>query len=166
MVEEVTFRLSDALRLLPLRTPAEPRRSSLMFREPHEAAPTRVVRILHAEDDALVAAAVREALRGEGWRVSTYADGPAALGEIEGPEHYDLLIIDKQLPGADGLELVARARELPHRQHVPIIMLSASGGAAREARRAGASAFLRKPEEMPALAETVARLLARTPKQG
>ncbi len=120
MVEEVTFRLSDALRLLPLRTPAEPRRSSLMFREPHEAAPTRVVRILHAEDDALVAAAVREALRGEGWRVSTYADGPSALGEIEGPEHYDLLIIDKQLPGADGLELVcprARTAAPPARPH-------------------------------------------------
>ncbi|MET0647068.1 MAG: response regulator [Pyrinomonadaceae bacterium] len=153
-------------RLLPLRTPAEPRRSSLMFREPHTEAPTRGVHILHAEDDALVASAVRDMLRGEGWRVSTYADGLAALGEIEGPEPYDLLIIDKQLPGADGLELVCRARELPHRQHVPVIMLSASGDAEREARRAGASAFLRKPEDMPALAETIARLLARKPKQG
>src|ERR1044071_5464830 len=152
-------------RLLHLRTPSEPRRSSLMFREPHEEAPTRGVHILHAEDDALVASAVREALRGEGWRVSTYADGPSALVEIEGPEHYDLLIIDKQLPGADGLELVVRARELPHRQHVPIIVLSASD-LEREARRAGASAFLRKPEGMPALAEAIARLLARKMKQG
>ena len=153
-------------RLLPLRTPAEPRRSSLMFREPHREAPTRGVHILHAEDDALVASAVRDTLRGEGWRVSTYGDGLAALGEIEGTEPYDLLIIDKQLPGADGLELVSRARELPHRQHVPVIMLSASGDVEREARRAGASAFLRKPEDMPALAETIARLLARKPKQG
>jgi CheY-like chemotaxis protein len=152
-------------RLLPLRTPSEPRRSSLMFREPHDAAETRDVHILHAEDDALVASAVREALRGEGWRVSTYADGPSALGEIEGPEPYDLLIIDGQLPGADGLELVCRARELPHRQHVPVIVLSASD-VEREARRAGASAFLRKPEDMHALAETIARLLARKPKQG
>ncbi len=153
-------------RLLHLRTPAEPRRKSLMFREPHEASETRGVHILHAEDDALVASAVREALRGEGWRVSTYADGPSALEEIEGPEPYDLLIIDKQLPGADGLELVARARELPHRQNVPVIVLSASGEARREARRAGASAFLRKPEDMPALVETIARLLARKSKQG
>jgi CheY-like chemotaxis protein len=151
-------------RLLPLRTPAEPRRSSLMFREPDGEAPTRSVHILHAEDDALVASAVREALRGEGWRVSTYADGPSALSEIEGTEPYDLLIIDKQLPGADGLELVGRARELPHRQHVPVIVLSASSDAVREARRAGASAFLRKPEDMHALAETIARLLARKPK--
>src|SRR5919112_3560233 len=153
-------------RLLHLRPPSEPRRRSLMFREPDEEAPTRGVHILHAEDDALVASAVREALRGEGWRVSTYADGPSALVEIEGPEHYDLLIIDRQLPGADGLELVVRARELPHRQHVPIIVLSASSDIGREVRRAGASAFLRKPEDMPALAETIARLLARKTKQG
>lgn len=153
-------------RLLPLRTPAAPRRRSLMFREPHDAAATRSVHILHAEDDALVASGVREALREEGWRVSTYADGTSALGEIEGPEPYDLFIIDKQLPGVDGLELVYRTRSLPHRQNVPVIVLSASSDAKRAARRAGASAFLRKPEDMPALVETIARLLARKTKQG
>ena len=152
-------------RLLHLRTPPEPRRSSLMFREPADAEPARSVHILHAEDDPLVASAVRAALRDEGWRVSTFADGAAALGAVEGGAHYDLLIVDKQLPGLDGLELVCRARELPHRQLTPVIMLSADD-AEREARRAGASAFLRKPEDMHALAETIARLLARRPRQG
>lgn len=151
-------------RLFHLRTPSEPRRSSLMFREPDEAERPRGVHILHVEDDALVAAVVRETLRGEGWRVSTYADGLDALREIEGGTEYDLMLVDKQLPGADGLELVTRARELPHRQQVPIIMLSA-GDFEREARRAGASVFLRKPEDVHALAETIARLLARKLKQ-
>jgi FixJ family two-component response regulator len=45
-------------------------------------------------------------------------------------------------------------------------MLSAHADAERDARRAGASAFLRKPEDMHSLAETIARLLARKPKQG
>jgi CheY-like chemotaxis protein len=153
-------------RLQHLRTPPEPRRSSLMFREPDDAAESaRGVHILHVEDDALVAATVRETLKDEGWRVSTYTDGLAALAEIEGDTHYDLMLIDKQLPGADGLDLVLRARELAHRQQVPVILLSA-GDFEREARRAGASAFLRKPEDMHALAETIARLLARKPKQG
>jgi CheY-like chemotaxis protein len=152
-------------RLLHLRTPPAPRRSSLMFREPDDAERARDVHILHVEDDALVAAAVREVLKDEGWRVSTYTDGLEALREIEGGTHYDLMIIDKQLPGADGLDLVCRARELPHRQLAPVIMLSA-GDFEREARRAGASAFLRKPEDMHALAETIARLLARRAKPG
>src|SRR3712207_2432845 len=71
-------------RLLPLRPPTEPRRSSLMFRGDNPAQEGRAVRILHAEDDALVASGVREALRDGGWRVSTYADGAAAPAEVEG----------------------------------------------------------------------------------
>jgi CheY-like chemotaxis protein/Tfp pilus assembly protein PilF len=150
-------------RLLPLRTPTEPRRSSLMFREEDSAQEGRMVRILHVEDDTLVANVVKETLRDEGWRVSTYTDGTAALAEIEGETHYDLMIVDKQLPGVDGLELLTRARQLEHRQQVPIIMLSATDDW-REARRAGATAFLRKPEDMHALTETIARLLARRPR--
>jgi len=147
-------------RLLPFRTPTEPRRSSLMFREEDSAHEGRSVRILHVEDDTLVANVVKETLRDEGWRVSTCKDGAAALLEIEGATHYDLMIIDIELPGVGGLELLARARQLEHRQQVPIIMLSATDEW-REARRVGASAFLRKPEDMHALTETIARLLAR-----
>jgi two-component system chemotaxis response regulator CheY len=149
-------------RLRPLRTSTEPRRSSLMFREDDPAQEERAVRILHAEDDALVANVVRETLRDEGWRVSTYTDGVAALAEIEGGAHYDLMILDNHLPGVTGLELVGRARQLAHRRQVPIIMLSASDEW-REARRAGATAFLRKPEDMHALTETIAHMLARRP---
>ena len=151
-------------RLRPLRTPSEPRRSSLMFREDDPAREALMVRILHVEDDTLVANVVKETLKDEGWRVSTYTDGAAALKEIEGGTHYDLMIIDNQLPGLSGLELVSRARRLPHRQQVPIIMLSATDEW-REARRVGASAFLRKPEDVHALTETIARLLARRLKQ-
>jgi CheY-like chemotaxis protein/tetratricopeptide (TPR) repeat protein len=151
-------------RLLPFRTPTEPRRSSLMFREDDPAQEGRMVHILHAEDDTLVANVVKETLKDEGWRVSTYTDGTAALAEIEGETHYDLMIVDNQLPGVGGLELLSRARQLTHRQQVPIIMLSATDEW-REARRAGATAFLRKPEDVHALTETVARLLARRLRQ-
>ncbi|HEY0406730.1 MAG TPA: response regulator, partial [Pyrinomonadaceae bacterium] len=150
-------------RLLPLRTPAEPRRSSLMFREGEQEG-ARCVRILHAEDDEIVAEYIGESLGEEGWRVNTFKDGVAALREVEGDAHYDLMVIDHFLPGVSGIEIVARARELEHRQQVPIIVLSAAD-VERDARRAGASVFLRKPDDVPALAETVARLLARKPKQ-
>jgi FixJ family two-component response regulator len=54
---------------------------------------------------------------------------------------------------------------LAHRQQVPIIMLSGDE-VEIQARRAGANAFLRKPEDVPLIAETIARLLARRSKQG
>jgi len=61
-----------------------------------------------------------------------------------------------------GLELLRRTRLLPNRQQTPIVMLSASD-VESEARRAGANAFLRKPEDASVVAETIARLLALKP---
>ncbi len=96
--------------------------------------------------------------------VDAFDEGVAALAQIESSVHYDLMILDNELPGVGGIELIRRARALAHRQRTPIIMLSASD-VERDARRAGASAFLRKPQEIPALAETIARLLARRQRQ-
>jgi DNA-binding response OmpR family regulator len=116
--------------------------------------------ILHVEDHETVADAVRDALRAEGWRAVTCGNGMAALRALASAEPYDLLITDNQLPGVCGLEIVRRARSLPHRARLPIIMLSASDCRA-DALRAGADVFLRKPEDLQKLIPTVARLLDR-----
>jgi CheY-like chemotaxis protein len=58
-----------------------------------------------------------------------------------------------------GVEIARRARELPRRRRTPILILSASE-CEREARAAGADAYLRKPQDVMRLAETIRRLLA------
>jgi CheY-like chemotaxis protein/tetratricopeptide (TPR) repeat protein len=115
--------------------------------------------ILHVEDNKLVSDAVRDTLRREGWEVEVCADGDEALKRLEGEARYDLLLFDNDLPGMSGLELVRRARRLNHRRGTPIIMLSAIN-CAREALRAGANVFLRKPDDVLKLAATISRLLA------
>lgn len=147
--------------LLAARTPVEPRKRSIIF--VNDAMETRPLSILHAEDSDLVAKAVKDLLEVEGWTVETFHDGASALAAISSQEHYDALIFDNELPGMSGLELVRRTRLLPHRQQTPIVMLSASD-IEREARSAGASAFLRKPEDAAVIAETIARLLAHKPR--
>ena len=107
----------------------------------------------------MVAAAVRDTLQREGWKVITSEDGSAGLKLIMGNEHYDVLLVDYDLPFVNGLSLVRRARQLSHRQRTPIIMLSATN-CEREAREAGVDAFLRKPEDVLKLAESINRLLA------
>lgn len=114
--------------------------------------------ILCVEDNRLILNALRETLEMEGWHVEVCQDGITALAKINSNEHYDLITLDNDLPGVSGLELLKHARSLSHRQQVPIIMCSASD-IEREAWRAGANAFLRKPEDMNAIAETVASLL-------
>jgi DNA-binding response OmpR family regulator len=114
--------------------------------------------ILYAEDHRVVADAVKETLELEGWRVVLCYDGAVALGRVESDAAYGLLIFDNHLPNVNGLELVGCARRLSHRERTPIIVLSASEAGA-EARRAGADVFLRKPQDVGLLVETVKGLL-------
>jgi len=118
----------------------------------------QVVTILHAEDNQTVAEAVKETLEIQGWQVEACADGNTALEKISSDADYDLLLLDYELPGVNGLELVHRARQLDHRSRTPIILLSATPvGAA--ALKAGADEFLPKPQGVSSLVETISRLL-------
>jgi CheY-like chemotaxis protein len=93
--------------------------------------------------------------------VGQAADGAEALERLESGARYDVLIFDNKLPGLDGVELIRRTRALAHRQQTPIIMLSGNDEVEAQAKRAGANTFLRKPTDMPLIAEKVAGLLAR-----
>jgi two-component system, OmpR family, response regulator len=116
--------------------------------------------ILYAEDHAAVRLALKELLEQEGWRVETCADGITALARLEGGEGYSLLVFDNDLPGVDGIELTRRARSLAHRRSTPVVIVSASEVRA-EALAAGADVFLRKPQDVGLLVETVKGLVRR-----
>lgn len=125
---------------------------------------TQPVNILYVVDDSTIAETVKLALEDEGWAVETCADGTGAMKIIASYEPYDVLVFDNQLPGINGIDLILQTRTLAHRQETPIIMLSGSD-IEKEARRAGADVFLSKPQDVPELAETIARLLARKSKK-
>jgi CheY-like chemotaxis protein len=157
--------------LAHLRTPPERRVRSLLHRgvaarQPaakSRPAKARAVRILHVEDNRMVAEAVRDSLEDMGWGVITCGDGAEALEILAGDAPFDLVIFDYDLPGRDGLELIRYGRTLPHRRRLPFVMFSA-GGVETEAWRAGADAFLGKPEDVGNLAATITRLLTKKTK--
>ena len=134
-------------------------------RKPKQPAVKRIIKrtspiaILHVEDNAQVAKLVADMFAGKNWRIESCADGDTALRKLTGKEPYDVLVIDNDLPGLNGLELVERARTITRRRRTPIIMLSATD-CEREAWRAGVNDFLKKPEQIDELPTTVARLLA------
>lgn len=121
----------------------------------------RLIHILYTEDNHLVLHAVRETLELEGWSVAACTDGLAALGRLESGERFDALLCDHDLPGLSGVELIRRARRLSQHRRTPIVMLSASEARA-EALSAGADVFLRKPQDVGRLVETLAELLFST----
>jgi len=114
--------------------------------------------ILHVEDNPLVATTIMEVLEGEGWQVTLITDGLAALREIESRTHYDLFLLDNELPRLDGWQLIKHARTLPHRQQTPIILMSARDRTTL-AQQIGADAFLQKPEGIPRLVAMITALL-------
>lgn len=117
------------------------------------------VTILYVEDDPLVRLTAQETLTAEGWHVAACADGLTALAHLASATHYDLLLLDHELPGAPGLDIARRVRNLRHRRHIPVIIMSA-GDCAQAAVRAGADRFLRKPDDVNRLVETIRELLA------
>ena len=124
----------------------------------------RVIRILHVEDDPTLARLVNEIAKDEGWELQHIGEGIAALEELASDSVYDLLLVDFQLPGLDGLEMVQQARNMVHRQGMRIVMMSGSLDEAT-AIKAGADAFLRKPQDIGLLVETINRLLEKSEQE-
>jgi CheY-like chemotaxis protein len=151
--------------LLSERTPILPRKRSFTGEQQHSdhvsdcASKTRTVRILQVEDNETVAAMMQETLESEGWQVEACADGREALERVKSEAHYDLLLLDYDLPGLNGIELLQGARALAHRRAIPVIVLSGTA-VEEEVIRAGANAFLRKPEDISSVVEAIAQLLS------
>ena len=122
-----------------------------------------MTRVLLIEDDPETAAEILTELGGKGYAVAHAVTGPAGLLRARN-EAWDLLIVDRMLPGQDGLSVVRQLRQ--ENVQTPALFLSALGGIDDKVLglRAGGDDYLVKPF---ALAELSARLeaLLRRPVQ-
>jgi DNA-binding response OmpR family regulator len=114
------------------------------------------MRVLLVEDDARVAAGVRDALTAAGFLVEREQDGEAAWFKGD-TEDYAAIILDLGLPSLDGLSILKRWRAAG--QRIPVLILTARGDWHErvEGIDAGADDYLPKPFRME---ELLARLRA------
>ncbi|HYX29342.1 MAG TPA: tetratricopeptide repeat protein [Pyrinomonadaceae bacterium] len=122
------------------------------------------VSVLHVEDNKQVANVIKDFLSSEGMHIDSCGNGMTALRILTGDARYDVVIVDNDLPGLSGLELVRRVHKITHRRKTPIIMLSGDE-IETEAWRAGVKEFLRKPQDIDRVASTVERLVTRGKKK-
>ena len=112
--------------------------------------------IIVIEDDSETAALIADALAGQGHVVDLAPDGDAGLSLASGRD-YDVAVVDRMLPGLDGLSLVKtlRARGAP----TAVLFLTNLGGIDDrvEGLEAGGDDYLVKPF---AMAELLARVNA------
>lgn len=80
------------------------------------------MRILIAEDDAMISASICTALQHDGFVVDLVQNG-RAVNDMVSSEHFDLLLLDIGLPGRNGLEILREIRD--GKQDIPVIIITA-----------------------------------------
>ena len=134
-------------------------------RRPVEAgAASPGTRVLLVEDNEMQRSLFGEMLSGRGFRVEVARNGAEAL-EIAAAFDPDLVVMDVQMPGMDGLEATRRLRATPLLRETPVLALTAlvMPGDRERCREAGVDEYLGKPIPLEALVEAVGRLARRRP---
>ena len=117
------------------------------------------MRLLVVEDERALCESIAKGLRLDGYEVDTVFDGEEAMGIIS-TDSYDLIILDLNLPGMDGLDILKNMRASDNETNV--LILSARGGLNDkiEGLDSGANDYLCKPfhfEELEARVRSLTR---------
>ena len=119
-------------------------------------------RILIVDDNATNLKLVAYLMRANGYAVETALDAESAIVAIR-ESHPDVILMDIQLPGIDGLELTRRLKADPGTRDIVIVAVTAYAmkGDQAKALAAGCDDYITKPIDTRALPETIARHLAK-----
>ena len=117
-------------------------------------------KILIIGDDEIVRELMGVSLLKHGYGVTVAEDGVEGY-DIAVYLKPDLLVADISVPGADGIDLIRRARDTPSLEDIPILVTTAFGtGTATFSLQHGADAYEPKPIDLQSFLATVERLLA------
>lgn len=118
------------------------------------------MRLLIVEDEKQICDMVAKGLYDAGYEVDTCYDGEEAL-ECILSEEYDLIVLDLNLPGMDGMEILKELRQ--KNEETKVIILSARGQIADkvEGLDAGANDYMEKPFHLQELEARVRSLTRR-----
>ena len=110
--------------------------------------------VLIVEDDGILQLVLEEILKSADYQTSTVGTAGAAWMLLESfTQQFDVVLLDRNLPDMDGLELLARIKSDPHLMRIPVIFQTSMNRAEEihAGLQAGASYYLTKPVDSVAL---------------
>jgi len=139
---------------------ARPMSYSPSLTDTADVCPLHRHRILLIEDDLGLAQTITGELTHHGYAATHAADGQGALASVQ-EASYDLLILDRVLPGIDGITLIQNMRA--ESIQVPVLMISSLGTVDERIAglKAGGDDYLAKPFDLNELIARVEALLRR-----
>lgn len=118
-------------------------------------------KILVVEDNPLIMELVKTLITSFGYEPVEASDGTIAL-ELSKKNHLNLILLDIQLPGIDGIEVLKLLKEDPATREIPVIALTAHAMRGDEEKflKAGCSAYVSKPIDIPRFKSTIEEFVA------
>lgn len=116
--------------------------------------------VLVVDDSKTIRNEVAEILQRAGYGVIEAIDGPEALACLNGQNSIVLVVLDVNMPGMNGLDVLERIRAEQREHSLPVLMLTteAERSMVERAKKAGAKGWLLKPIKADLLLNTVNRL--------
>jgi|KBSSwiStaDraftv2_1062776.scaffolds.fasta_scaffold114052_3 CheY-like chemotaxis protein len=113
-------------------------------------------RLLVVDDEEINREIISEYLEGEEYEITMVENGERALAAL-GAQSFDAVILDRMMPGLDGLEVLRRMQHDARLRVVPVIMQTAAAGhdQVAEGLRLGAYYYLTKPYHRDSLVAVV-----------
>ena len=105
-------------------------------------------RILIVDDQEANVQLLEQMLRGAGYQRLTSTTDPFAVCALHRANHYDLILLDLQMPGMDGFQVMEGLKEIDPDGYVPILVVTAQPGHKLRALASGAKDFVAKPFDL------------------
>jgi len=126
------------------------------------------IRSLIVDDNATTRTALKEELTGWGLRAEAVGDGPSALAliaaEAEGPDPFEVVVVDMAMPGMDGLVLAERITATPATAGTRVLIMTTGRGLdVRSSDRLGIAGSIAKPVVGGALKDALVRVVGGVP---
>ena len=122
-------------------------------------------RLLIVDDNVTCGQMLVQQGRDWGMLMRVAQSGPEALALLHQGEPFDLILLDRQMPGMDGLALAAEIRKQPYHQKLPLVMLTSMGQPETSEKSviANFAAFLNKPIKQSHLYKVLIQVLVGQP---
>lgn len=104
--------------------------------------------ILIVDDQEANVQLLEQMLRGAGYVSITSTMDPGEVCELHLKNHYDLILLDLQMPGMDGFQVMEGLKEIETDGYLPVIVITAQPGHKLRALASGAKDFISKPFDL------------------